>query len=466
MHKRATIAVVSIVCALLLGGAARAADSRGPNVVHIVADDVGYDDLGCYGAGKIKTPNIDRLAREGVRFTHFYAPSPTCTPSRAAMLTGCYGERVGLERVLFPNDNVGISASEVTIAQLLKSRGYATALIGKWHLGHAKEFLPPRHGFDLYFGTPYPNDMGPERKHSNGQTAAFPAIPLLRGEEIVEQPADLAACPDRFTDEAIKFITQNKDRPFYLHLANIETHTPWLVAERWHGHSSDGAYGDAVESLDWTVGRVMETLAKLGLDEKTLVVFSSDNGPLWQRAPELESIYGKYATVDTTRRHVLRGGKYQGRLEGGTRVPMIARWAGPIPAGKTCAELAAGFDLFATFAAVAGADLPRDRIIDGRDITALMKSEAGASSPHELFYYYSNGNLAAVRDAAGWKLILDERPLLYDVRNDPGETKDLAAEDPEIVRRLSEAAERSRADLGDARKKMVGKNVRPSARAN
>ena len=425
---------------------------------------MGYDDLSCYGAPKIKTPNLDKLAADGVRFTSFYAPSPMCTPSRAAMLTGCYAQRVGLQRILFPNDNIGLSDSEITIGQLLKAKGYATALIGKWHLGSQVQFLPQHHGFDLYYGIPYPNDHGPERTTLNNQAEPFPAIPVYRNDKIVEQPADLPNDPDKFTDEAIKFITEYKDQPFFLHLANIETHTPWFVPKRAEGKSADGPYGDAVEYLDGTVGRVMETVEKLGLAENTLVIFSSDNGPLWQRAPELEKIYGKFGTVDTTRPHVLKGGKYNARWEGGTRVPMIARCPGQIPAGKVCDELAAGFDLFTTFALLGGAEIPTDRIIDGKDILPLLKSEPRATSPHSIFYYYQNFELSGVRGPT-WKLALPDhnqtKTFLFDMKNDIGEKSDQFSSQPGAVEELKKAVDAAREDLGDARMKEQGKNRRP-----
>ena len=213
-----------------------ATESRPPNIIHIVADDVGYDDFGCYGAPRIKTPNIDKLASQGMRFTSFYAPAATCTPSRAAMMTGCYAERVGVNRVLFPNDNIGLNPSEVTIAELLKTRGYATACIGKWHLGHLPPHLPTKHGFDLFLGIPYPNDHGPERERlAQMKKEDIPPIPLIRNEQVIERPAKLAELPDRFTAEAIKFIGEHKDAPFFLHLANIETHTPWFLPDRAQG---------------------------------------------------------------------------------------------------------------------------------------------------------------------------------------------------------------------------------------
>jgi arylsulfatase A-like enzyme len=440
------------------------------NIIHIVGDDVGYDDLSCYGAPKIKTPNIDKLATHGMKFTNFYAPSAICTPTRAALMTGCYAQRVGLQRVLFPNDNIGINKNEVTIADLLKKQGYATALIGKWHLGHHDADRPTAHGFDYFYGTVYPNDHGPERKHSNHQTEPFPPIPVYRNNEIVEQPAKLAECPDNFAADAIKWITEHKDQPFFLHYSNIETHTPWYVPKRFEDKSGDTAYGDAVECLDWQVGQLMETLDKLGLAENTLVVFTTDNGPLWQHHPELEQIYGKYGTVDTTRPHLLRAGKYNPRWEGGARVPMIVRWPGKVAAGATSDGLAAGFDLYTTFASVAGAQIPTDRIIDGKDLTPLLTGKT-EKSPRDTFYYYGQFKLAAVRQG-DYKLVLPGNPgpheketVLYDVKNDPGETKELSKDHPEIVAKLQKIVAEAREDLGDGPKNK-GKNRRPNSQGD
>jgi arylsulfatase A-like enzyme len=447
--------------------------SRPPNIIHIVADDVGYDDLSCYGAPKLKTPNLDKLASQGMRFTNFYAPSAICTPTRAALMTGCYAQRVGLPRVLFPNDNVGLADSEITIAELLKSTGYATACIGKWHLGHHPEHLPPRHGFDLFFGTPYPNDHGPERLTKDGKPRGFPPIPLIRNLKIVEQPAKLDTLPDRFVEEAEKFIESNKDKPFFLHLANIETHTPWFVPKRFENQSGDTSYGDAVVCLDWMVGEIMQTLDRLRLSDSTLLVFTSDNGPLVVRYPELKSIYGKYADVDPNRKHLLHGGKYQSRWEGGTRVPLIVRWPGKVAAGKTCDQLTAGFDLYTTFAAAAGARIPGDRLIDGVDLSPLLTaSDPSAAKPvRDTFYYYDNFGLAAVRKG-DYKLVLPGRPppdidktMLFNVREDPGETKDLAADHPELIDQLENVVAEARKDLGDARTGDPGQNRRAPGRA-
>jgi arylsulfatase A len=463
-----------VVCLLVWFSIARAAEpssARPPNIIHIIGDDVGYDDLSCFGAKDIRTPNLDRLAAQGMKFTSFYAPSPVCTASRAAILTGCYAQRVSLPNVLFPDSKIGLNSDEITIAELLKKRGYATALIGKWHLGWQPEFLPPNHGFDLFLGIPYPNDHVPERLGPDGKSRGFPPMPLIRGTNIIQQPAQLAALPERFTAEAVRFIEDNRARPFYLHLANVETHTPWFTSARFHGKSAAGVYGDAVQCLDWTVGEVLATLDRLGLAENTLVVFSSDNGPLVHRYPELEGIFGHAAAVDTNRMHLLREGKYQAMWEGGTRVSAIMRWPGKISGGSTCNEIVAGFDLFTTFANLAGATVPTDRTIDGKDVTPLMFGERGARSPHEVFYYYQGFRLAAVRSGK-WKLVFqggtrnaaNTREMLFDLESDLGEKHDVAAANREIVEKLRALAEKARDDIGDASRNREGKNRRASGK--
>ena len=421
------------------------------NIIHIVGDDVGYDDLSCFGSKDIRTPNLDAFAKEGIRLTSFYAPSGTCTPTRAALMTGRYPNRVaGCERVLFPNDKVGLnSGKEVTIGTLLRKQGYATAVIGKWHLGCTPEHLPTNHGFDLYFGIPYPNDHGPERNGGKGDRG-FPPIPLYRGTKIVEQPADLASLPERFVDESVKFIAENKDKPFFLHLSNIETHTPWFVSKRFQGKSKAGTFGDAVECMDWMVGEVLDAVKKHGLEKKTLIVFTTDNGPLVKKYEELEACYGEYAKVDTTRTHVVRDGKYQARYEGGIRVPFIARWPGQIPAGTTSAEVAAGFDLYTTFATVAGAEIPKDRVIDGRNILSLLKGEA--KSPHAAFFGIQNKQIASARQGP-WKIVLsaaaEKAAQLYNLDEDLAEKNDLASTHPEIVDRLKGIVEQARRNFQD-----------------
>jgi arylsulfatase A-like enzyme len=448
--------------------------AKKPNVIIILADDVGYDDFSCFGSKHIATPNIDKLAKAGKKFTSFYAPNSNCTPSRAAMLTGCYAQRVGLVKVLFPNDKNGLHPSELTIANLLRRVGYATALIGKWHLGHLPEFQPTRFGFDLYLGIPYPNDHGPERLTFTlpKVTRGFPSIPLIRNEKIVEQPAQLASLPERFTAETVKFIGDNKDKPFFIHHANIETHIPWLMTKQFHFRSKAGLYGDAVQCFDWQVGQIALALKKHNLLDKTLIVISSDNGRLRTVSAELEGIYGHAAAVDPDLPSVLRGGKGQSRYEGGVRVPCVMHWPGRIPAGTETPEIAMGFDLYTTFAKAAGAEIPKDRIIDGKDLTPLMFGDA--RTPHNKgVYFYENFNLVSVR-AEKWKLVLPggakmkKGPMkaeLYDLDADLGEKNNLAAAQPEVVQRLMAVVEQAREDMGDDLTKRPGKNRRPIGEA-
>jgi arylsulfatase A len=453
-------ALLATAVSLLFTANAYAIDT--PNIVLLLADDVGYDDLGCYGETQIKTPNIDQLAKEGRRFTSFYAPHSVCTPTRAALMTGCYAQRVGLPSVLYPQANIGLNPSEVTIAELLKSRGYATACIGKWHLGHMPSLLPDlkNHGFDYFFGLPYPNDHGPERTNRKN-----PPIPLWRNGGIIEQPVDLASLNDRFVDEAEKFIAEHRDEPFFLYLPFVDAHTPWYVADRFKGKSELGPYGDAVQAMDWAVGEVMATLRAHQLDENTLVIFATDNGPLWVPHPGLEEAYGDAGRL-LPQKHLLREGKYSS-AEGGVRVPMIARWPGKIPAGTECDELAAGFDLYPTFAALAGAELPSDRTIDGRNIQPLL-ARNDAKTPHDRFFYFSNYDLEAVRRGP-WKLRLIAHEststgghkrkgvALYNLDDDISESKNVAVEHPEIVAELQQLLAECRADLGDGKQAGSGR---------
>ena len=421
------------------------ASERPPNFIVILCDDLGYQDVGCFGAPLISTPNVDRMASEGIRFTDFYAAAPVCTPTRAALMTGCYPLRVGLPKVLHPNSKIGISSEEVTVAELLKTRGYATACIGKWHLGHHRPFLPTRHGFDYYFGLPYSNDMNKPDP-----------VPLMRNDEIIEQPAVQQTLTERYTAEAVKFIKRHKDRPFFLYLPHTFPHTPLHVSEPFKGKSKRGLYGDVVECIDWSTGRILDALAELGLDRNTLVIFTSDNGP-WLIRKE----HGGSALP-------LRSGKGT-TWEGGMRVPCIMRWPGRIAADTACSEMATVMDILPTLAKLAGAKVPTDRIIDGKNISPLMDGEKGAASPHEAFFYYRLEQLRAVRSGK-WKLVLEHKeprtkrliPLsLYDLKADIGETKDVSAQYPSIVARLQAMAERCREDLGDGLTGRDGKNRRP-----
>ena len=436
---------------------------RPPNFIIIFTDDQGYNDVGCFGAPLIKTPELDKMAVEGMRFADFYVTGPVCTPSRASLMTGCYPQRVGLgaipkeegrkgaNHVLYSNSTCGIHPDEITIAELLKGSGYATACVGKWHLGHLPVFLPTRNGFDSYFGIPYSNDM-------------MPSI-LMRDEEVIEEPVVQETLTERYTEEAVRIITENRDRPFFLYLAHNMPHTPLYVSKRFAGKSAGGLYGDVIECIDWSVGQVLEALAANGIDENTLVVFTSDNGPWY--------VKGEHGGLATP----LRGGKGT-TYEGGMRVPCIMRWPDKIPTGSVCSELATTMDLLPTFAKLAGGSPPTDRIIDGKNIWSLMTAQPGAKSPYEAFYYYHTDYLNAVRSGP-WKLkfettLRDEDiyrrirhpdtkipEALYNLRTDPGEQKSVLRDHPDIAERLRALAQKAREDLGDAHTGVVGKNLRP-----
>jgi len=458
--------MLSVVSATLIAQRDARAQSPDPppNVVVIFADDLGYGDLGCFGSEKHRTPNLDRMAAEGMRFTSFYVTSGVCSPSRSSLMTGCYPRRVGLHEnelgqfVLFPGNQTGLNPDEITIAEVVKEQGYATQIVGKWHLGDQPAFLPTRQGFDHYFGIPYSNDLGkwkPER--------GYPPLPLLRDESVIETEPDQAQLTPRYTAEAIEFITAHRGEPFFLYMPHTFPHTPLYASERFHGKSANGRYGDAVEELDWSVGEILDTLDQLGIAGRTLVIFTSDNGAA--RGPG-----GSNAP--------LRGYKAS-TWEGGQRVPCVMRWPGKIPAGAECDELATSMDVMPTVARLAGGATPPDRIIDGRDIWPLMAGEPGAKSPHEAFYYYFIRHLDAVRSGP-WKLFVARRtansprpapnipytsastPIpheLYNLEGDLGEQNNVAAEHPEVVERLLALVERAREDLGDGSR--AGRNTRP-----
>lgn len=442
-----------------------AAADRPPNVVLILTDDQGYADVGCYGAKGFETPSLDRMAKEGVRFTDFYVAQAVCSASRAALLTGCYPNRIGILFALEPADRHGLSADEKTLAEVLKPRGYATAIYGKWHLGHRPPFLPTRHGFDDYFGLPYANNMSP--KHP---TDPYPDLPLIEGEKAIAYNPDQTQLTTWYTERAVKFIEKNKDRPFFLYVAHSMPHVPLYVSDKFKGKSKQGLYGDVIMEIDWSVGEILAALKKHGLDEQTLVMFTSDNGP-WLS-------YGNHAGSSGP----LREGKMT-TWEGGLREPFLARWPGRIPAGTVCREPAMTIDILPTLAKLAGAELPK-LPIDGLDIWPLLSGQPGAKCPHEALYFYWNRELQAVR-AGRWKLhfrhpyitlagrpagkdgrpvpyVLTETPrALFDLENDPGETTNLADRNPDVVRRLEALADKARADLGDSATRREGKGVRP-----
>jgi arylsulfatase A len=401
-------------------GAEEAAAERAlPNFVVILIDDMGYGDIGPFGSKVNRTPNLDRLASEGMRLTSFYA-APVCTPSRAQLLTGSYAKRVSLPEVLFPVSPYGLSDREHTVAELLKRKGYATMAIGKWHLGDQPEFLPTRHGFDHYLGLPYSNDMG------------TPPLPLLRDAAVIEAPADQDTLTARYTAEAVKFMTSNKDRPFFLYLAHTAVHVPLHPGRDFAGKSANGKYGDWVEEVDWSAGRVLRTLKKLKLDRNTLVLFTSDNGPWLAQGPN-----GGVAGP-------LRGGKGS-TWEGGMREPTIAWWPGKIAAGSVCDAPLSEIDVLPTLVGLAGGAVPIDNRIDGKDIWPLLAGQTN-DSPHEALFYFNKDTLEAVR-AGPWKLRLEGKEL-YNLDRDIGEKTNVAEQNPDVVVRLRHFVEQIDADLG------------------
>ena len=423
-----------------------------PNVVRVFVDNFGNGDLGCFGSKLHRTPHVDRLAAEGTRFTSFYVASGVCTPSRAALLTGCYPRRVNMHvsdkntAVLQPVAPKGLHPNEMTIAEVLRQAGYATACIGKWHLGDQPEFLPTRQGFDEFFGIPYSDDMTRDK-----QPDTWPELPLLRGEQVIEAPADRNLLVKRCTEEAVAFIERHPRRPFFLYLPHtMPGSTPHpFSSPAFRGRSKNGDYGDAVEELDWSTGEIMATLERLGLTENTLVIWTSDNGAV--------------------RRNPLQGScaPYQGygydTSEGAMRMPCVMRWPGRIPAGIVNDELCSTMDLLPTLAALTAAPLPPNTI-DGHDVRPVLMSEAGAVSPWDEvgLGYYRLEQLQAVR-AGPWKLYLPldrkyttlgrkteaAQLALFDVRQDVGESHEISAEQPEVVQRLLHLADRIRAEVGD-----------------
>ena len=442
---------------------------RPPNFVIIFADDLGYADIGSFGATGYKTPNLDRMAMEGARLTDFYVAQAVCSASRAALLTGCYSNRVGIRGALDHNAQYGINDSEMTIAQVLKPRGYATAIFGKWHLGHHPQFLPTRHGFDEYLGLPYSNDMWPN--HPSAAKGYYPELPLIENEKVAQLMPDQSQLTTRYTERAVKFIEKNRNKPFFLYMPHSMPHVPLFVSDKFKGKTQQGLYGDVIEEIDWSVGQVLDTLKRLGLDRQTLVIFTSDNGPWLSYGPHAGSA------------RPLREGKGTS-FEGGVRVPFVARWPGRIPAGTVNRQPAMTIDLLPTIAKLAGAETPKTRIIDGLDIWRLL-TETNGASPHNALYFYWGGELHAIRSGK-WKLHLPHpyqhldgagsggRPgryvrqdiglALFDLEKDIGETTNVADKNPDVVNRLMSYVERARADLGDSLVGREGRNVREPGR--
>ena len=450
-----------VFAGLALCPATFAATARPPNFILIFVDNFGNGDLGCFGSKLHRTPNVDRLAAEGAKFTSFYVASGVCTPSRASLMTGCYPRRVNLHvnakngGVLMPISPKGLNPDETTIAEVLKPAGYATGIFGKWHLGDQPQFLPTRQGFDEFFGIPYSDDMTKDKSPDT-----WPELPLMRGENVIEAPVDRNYLVKRTTDEVIRFLERHRNRPFFAYLPHTmpgSTAHPFS-SPAFRGKSKNGEYGDSVEELDWSTGEIMAALKRLGLDDNTLVIWTSDNGAVRRNPPQGSCAPYKGYGYDTS--------------EGAMRMPCVMRWPGRIPAGTICDELCSTMDLLPTFARLAGA-APPAKPIDGYDIRPLLFGQTGAQSPWDDvgFCYYRLEQLQAVR-AGPWKLYLPlekkivnlaaksaakPTPLeLNDVRNDVGEEREVSAQHPEVVKRLLAMAERARGEIGDLDKPGTG----------
>lgn len=449
-----------------------------PNIVIVFTDDQGYGDVGCFGATGFETPNLDKMASQGMKFTNFYSAQPVCSASRAGLLTGCYPNRLGISGALFPYHDIGIADEEVTIAEMLKEKGYATAIFGKWHLGHHEQFLPLQHGFDEYTGVPYSNDMWPIKL--DGSKAApgegrgdYPDLPLVEGNETIDLITSYEG-QDRlttlYTEKAVDFINRNKNNPFFLYVPHSMPHVPLGVSDKFRGKSEQGMYGDVMMEIDWSVAQIMTALEANGLEENTIFIFTTDNGP-WLN-------YGNHAGSS--------GGLREGKTtswEGGQRVPCIVKWPATIPEGIVCNQLASSIDFLPTIASIVDGNLP-DHKIDGVSILELWKGNFSEKPRDELYYYYGKNNLNAVRKGT-WKLVFphtyqsyeatvpandgrggrrirtDVDSLeLYNLIRDPGERYNVIKLYPEIADELIALGEKARTDLGDLNTGVEGNGVR------
>jgi len=453
-----------LLCCLLALVSSLAAAAT-PNIVIIFMDDMGYADVGCFGAQGYQTPNIDKLAAEGRKFTNFHVAQPVCSASRTALLTGCYPNRLGMHGALGPSAKHGINADEMTIAELVKQKDYATAAVGKWHLGSLPQFLPVKHGFDEYYGIPYSNDMWPY--HPQAKKGSYPKLPMVENDHVVDEeitPEDQTHLTTDYTAHGVTFIEKNKDKPFLLYLAHSMVHVPLFVSEKFKGKSGKGLFGDVMMEVDWSVGQIMDTLKKHGLEENTWVIFTSDNGP-WLS-------YGDHAGSAGP----LREGKGS-CWEGGTRVAGIMKWPSKIPAGTTTDTMMMTIDILPTIAHVIDAKLPA-HTIDGLNCWPIVAGDNGAKNPHDFYaFYYEQNQLQAVTSGDGrWKLQLPhkyrsiagvtekaqngipvlykqvtiDQPELYDLYTDISESKNVAADHPEEVARLQKHAQTIREELGDS----------------
>lgn len=439
------------------------------NFVLINLDDVGYGDFSCYGAYGYETPNIDQLAADGVRFTHFLAGQPISGASRAGLLTGCYPNRIGFAGAPGPDSKYGINPDEMTMGELLKQKGYSTAIFGKWHLGSQLQFLPLQNGFDEYYGLPYSNDMWPYHPQQ-GEWFNFPDLPTIDGNDIVGYNTDQSKFTTDYTNRSIAFIKKNKDKPFFLYLAHSMAHVPLAVSDKFKGKSKQGLYGDVMMELDWSVGQVMKVLRDLKLEEKTLVILTSDNGPWINYGNHAGSTGGLREAKATT-------------FDGGNRIPCIMYWKGVTKKGTVCNALASNIDLFPTFAEISGAPLPKNKI-DGVSILSLIKGEKGAKPRPSFVYYYNKDDLEAVTDG-DFKMVFPHKYTtygvyapgkdglpgklstlelhdieMYDLRRDPGERYNVVTQYPEEAAKLMRIADEKRHELGDALTRVKGTELR------
>lgn len=464
-----------ICCLLLALGcsvAVDAAESQRPNFIVVFCDNLGYGDIEPFGSTLHRTPNLNRMAREGRKFTHFCVTAGVCTPSRASLMTGCYAQRVGMHVndrdgwVLRPVSPYGLDPNEITIAEVLKQQGYATAIVGKWHLGDQPGFLPTRQGFDWFFGVPYSDDMTARVWNKDG--SVWPPLPLMENEIVIEAPCDRNGLTKRYTERAMEWIAEHRDQPFFLYFPQAmpgSTATPFS-SPAFRGKSRNGPWGDAIEELDWSMGVMLDQLVELGLAENTLVIWTSDNGAPINRSPR---------DLSRGSNLPLHGRGYT-TSEGAFRVPTLVWQPGKVPAGTVCNELATTMDLLPTFARLAGGQPPQDRTIDGHDIAPLLYGEENATTPYEAFYYYHQDQLQAVRSGP-WKLFLpvktslahphfkpgeEPKVLLFNVVTDIACEQNVAGKHPDVVARLMQYAESAREELGD--RDRVGSGQRPPGR--
>lgn len=425
--------------------------NRKPNILLINCDDLGYGDLGCYGSRVNRTPAVDYLADNGLKFTDFYMASPVCSPSRGGMLTGCYPKRIGFDffetsQVLMPGQELGLNSNEKTIASLLHDAGYTTMIVGKWHCGDQPEFLPTRHGFDYYYGLPYSNDMG---RQINGKRVGVPPLPLMLNDEVIEQQPDLASLTERYVEHSIRFIRENKDKPLFLYFAHMYVHLPLYAQDKFQKQSQNGDYGAAVGCVDWSTSALLAELRRCGLEEDTLIIFTSDNGSKAANGGSNAPLAGKKTTT----------------WEGGQRVPCIMYQKNKIQGGRVCSDIVTSLDFLPTLTSIGGGVIPQNRIIDGIDMSEVIYR--GKPSPRNSFFYYKRNNLEAVR-CGKWKLHVRKGPkevrLLFDLENDVGETDNLYAQYPDVVAELNKMLEDCRVDLGDDATGIAGRNIREIGR--